>query len=130
MAKQQRKSPEQYESETTKFVQGSNVLGKLVTSAMKYGFLGYMVFCLKESFVAFAGHQTTANIGITLLADLKLPQWFGYVFGGSGIGYGLGERYVRRKSIKRLSSRNNELERMINQDKASSMLTEYGTTGD
>jgi hypothetical protein len=129
MAKPQKKSPEQYQSETTKFLQVLNTFGKIVSTVIIWGTVGYMFYCIKEAAIAFAGRETFTNIGVNVVTDLKLPQWFGYVFGGSGIGYGLTERRIRRNAIQRLSKRTNELEGQINPERTSSMLTEFVTTG-
>jgi hypothetical protein len=77
---------------------------------------------------AIAGQYTFADIGIKLIGDFKLSEAFSYLFGAGGLGYGVMERRLRRKTTERFANRNATLERMIDSNRTSSNLTGRGTT--
>lgn len=85
----------------------------------RYGYL---------SIVALAGHQTLADIVVRLLANVKLSNGILYLVTGGSVAYGLGQRHLRRKHIKRVVAAKNELEKKLDPNRTSSNLTETGTT--
>ena len=88
------------------------------------GIAGFVYLAIRS----VAGQHTFADIGIKFIGDLKINQGLSYLFGVGGVGYGMRERRLRRKTIERLSRRNVELEKMIDPDRTSSHLTTRGTT--
>jgi hypothetical protein len=85
----------------------------------RYGYL---------SIAALAGHQTFADIFIRLLANLKVSDGILYLLTGGSIAYGVGQRHLRRKHIKRIVATKNKLESKLDPKRTSSNLTETGTT--
>lgn len=75
---------------------------------------------------SLAGKTTLAAIGISFLANLTVSKGLAYIFGVGGVSYGLGERYVRRKTVRRTGGRIKELEARIDPKRSSSNLTEAG----
>jgi len=75
-----------------------------------------------------AGKTTFAQIGVSMLGELRLPDAVAYVFGGSGLLYGLNERRLRHKKTKGLTTYTAELEKRIDPNRTSSHLTAKGTT--
>jgi len=77
---------------------------------------------------SLAGKTTAADIGLSLLADIKVSTLVAWSLGGGGILYGLKQRKLRKDTIERLSSRIQELERQLDSRRTSSRLTERGDT--
>ena len=75
-----------------------------------------------------AGHVTLASIGISFLGNLTVSQSLAYIFGAGGVIYGLGERQLRKRAIKRLGPKREALEASIDPKRTSSKLTEKGET--
>jgi hypothetical protein len=92
--------------------------GALVLIA-RYGYL---------TIESLAGKATLASIGINFLGNLTISQSLAYIFGVGGISYGLGERWLRKKTTKRLGGRVPELEAKIDRRRTSSNLTDRGET--
>ncbi len=85
----------------------------------RYGYL---------SIAALAGHQTFADIVIRFLANLKVSEGILYLLTGGSIAYGVGQRQLRRRHIKRVVASKNELEKKLDPKRTSSNLTDTGTT--
>jgi len=73
-----------------------------------------------------AGQYTYADIGVRFVSDFKLT--ISYVLTGAAAAWALLERKLKGDTIKRLSARNQELEKRIDPDRTSSGLSERGTT--
>jgi hypothetical protein len=78
--------------------------------------------------VVLAGRSTFADIVVRFLANLKVSDGILYLLAGGGICYGVGQRYLRRRHIKRVVPAKNRLERMLDPNRSSSGLTPKGTT--
>jgi hypothetical protein len=85
----------------------------------RYGYL---------SIAVLAGKQTFADIVMRVIANVKVSQWIAYLFGVGGVLYGVGERTLRRRTIRRITEDKNNLERKMHPGRTSSNLTESGTT--
>jgi hypothetical protein len=83
---------------------------------------------LRDVLVAFAGHETSANVFISLLAKIEVDRWAAYLLGGGGVAYGLSENRLRRRITKRLTARPAELETRLHAGRTSSGLTPEGRT--
>jgi len=81
-----------------------------------------------KSIEVLAGRNTTADIGLKLLGDIKISEAVAWIFGVGGIGYGVSQRKLRRDSIARLAPRAKELEEARDPHRSSSGLTTRGTT--
>jgi hypothetical protein len=78
--------------------------------------------------IAFAGRDTAATFSLSVITKLQADRWFAYLFGAGGVGYGLVERRLRRRNIKRLTKHTEELEKRIDPERTSSGLTPEGKT--
>lgn len=85
----------------------------------RYGYL---------SISALAGKATLASIGVEFLGNLTISQTLAYVLGAGGVLYGIGERGLRRRTVKRLGPQRKALEASIDPKRTSSNLTEKGET--
>jgi len=99
-----------------------------VQYAIMWGSLVAITAFIYLSVRAVAGQYTFADVGIKLVGDFKLSEAFSYLFGAGGLGYGVMERRLRRKTTERFAERNTTLERMIDSNRTSSNLTGRGTT--
>jgi hypothetical protein len=82
----------------------------------------------KDVLITFAGKETAANLALSLIVKLQADRWFAYLFGVAGAGYGVVERQLRRRNIKRLTARTEELEKRLHPARTSSGLTPKGRT--
>ncbi len=86
------------------------------------------VFFVYKCVVALSGKETFASLGMSIFGNVKVSDGILYVLTGGSILYGLGERGLRRKTIRRLTPRSIELEKRLNPARTSSGLTKKGTT--
>jgi len=77
---------------------------------------------------ALAGQRTVADIGISMLADVRISEALAWLLAGGGIVYGRQQRNLRKSSIERLHERNKSLEKVIDPARTSSNLTTRGDT--
>jgi len=108
--------------------QGVGSLAIVANNLIKWGGLVAISYFIYLSIDSLAGETTAADIGIGLLADIKLSDAAAWVFGGSGTVYGLRQRTLRRSTIERLQARIKELEKAIDPKRTSSGLTTRGET--
>ena len=98
------------------------------SAALKWGAFAFIAYCLWQAAVALSGENTSANIVIKGVLDMKVSQYAAYLFGGGGIIYGIRERRLRRKTTERLSDRTKSLEQRIDPNRTSSGLQSSGDT--
>lgn len=91
------------------------------------GFVG-VFWLLYLSVESLAGQYTTADIGIKVLADLKVSQVLAWLFGAGGVGYGWRQRKLKQDTIERYAPRVQQREREVDPKRTSSRLTQRGTT--
>jgi hypothetical protein len=101
---------------------------KVLKTAIKYGALVLVFRYLYLMVLALSGKTTFASIVISFIGNLTVSKALAYIFGGGGVLYGLGERHVRRKAVKRHGNRIKHLESLIDPNRSSSNLTETGET--
>jgi hypothetical protein len=87
-----------------------------------------MVYFAYRSIEALAGTETTSNIVLKLVTELKADKYIAYIFGFAGVGYGVGERVLRRKTVKRLHPRIKDLELKLDAHRSTSRLSPTGDT--
>lgn len=80
------------------------------------------------SIAVLAGHQTFADVAVRFLSNIKVSDGLLYLISGGSIAYGIGQRQLRRRQIKRNVQAKNELEKLTHPGRTSSNLTERGTT--
>jgi hypothetical protein len=94
---------------------------------IKYGALVICVWRLSVALEAFAGRQSLAEILIFLKTDFEANPAVSHavmgILGLTGAGYGVRQRSLRQKDIKRLGNRVVELEKRLDPDRSSSRLT-------
>jgi hypothetical protein len=100
----------------------------IVTTAIKYGALVACVGFVYLSISALAGKMTLASVGIRLLGNLKVSDGICGILTGGGILYGVGQRQLRRRAVKRLANEKNDMERILDLQRSSSGLTSTGET--
>jgi hypothetical protein len=82
----------------------------------------------RDVLVAFAGKETAANLALSLIVNLQADRWFAYLFGLAGTGYGVVQRQLRRRNIRRMTGHNAEVEKRLHPGRSSSGLTPEGKT--
>lgn len=100
----------------------------IVRDVIKWGGIAILGYFGYKCIAIMAGRSTYADIGIRILGNLKVSDGIIYLFGASGWVYGMGQRQLRRKNIKRTVPAKNALERIIDPNRTSSNLTDKGTT--
>jgi hypothetical protein len=63
-----------------------------------------------------------------MMLGLSADRWIAYAVGGVGTAFGLNERRLKRRDIKRLSRRTNDLESRLDRNRTSSELLPDGRT--
>jgi hypothetical protein len=86
--------------------------------------------CIYLSVRQLAGKHTFADLEFKAIASLKANKWWGLsVPWGAAVaatGWGAGERYLRKRHIRRVSSEQSELQLKIDPKRRSSNLTKQG----
>lgn len=85
----------------------------------RYGYL---------SVAALAGDLTVADIGFRVLGDFRVSTIVSMTVGAGGVLYGWLQRRLRKSTVERLASRNEDLERKIDPKRTTSGLTARGDT--
>jgi hypothetical protein len=78
--------------------------------------------------VALAGHQTLADIGLKLIANVTLSQSVSWTATGGATIWALSERGLRKRMIRQKAKRIQELEQTIDPNRSSSSLLADGST--
>jgi hypothetical protein len=125
-----KKSKAQLETELRLVRRGRTVdaLAAVAKDALRWGGIVLCFYFLYRSVAVLSGKTTFADIGIRVLANLRVSEAAAWIFGASGVGYGVRQRSLRRSTIERLSGRIQELERGIDPRRSSSDLTPRGET--
>jgi hypothetical protein len=105
-----------------------DIIGNIVAQAIKWGSAVLIVRYGYLSITSLAGKQTIADILVRFLGSVKVSEGVAYLFGAGGILYGVGERQLRRRNIRRVVKGKNDLERIVHPGRTSSNITESGTT--
>jgi len=109
---------------------GQNISGVVSVSKelIKYGAIAAIFYFIYLSIAVLAGQTTFASIGITILGNVTLSQSVAWIFGASGMIYGVNERRLRKKTVAKFQPRITELEKLIDAGRSSSTLTLKGDT--
>lgn len=100
----------------------------IFNNVIRWGSVVLIVRYMYLSVASLAGQETIANVMISFLANLTVSQSLAYIFGGGAIIYGVAERRIRQRTIKRLQGRVQQLEIVQDPRRTSSNLTERGET--
>ena len=103
---------------------------KVLSLLIKWGAILGCVFVVGDTVKAFAGEVTLADIGVSLITDIKADvlKWIFLIWGGGATAYGIAQRRLRKKNTQYLAPRNTELEKIIDTDRTSSQLPPTGST--
>ena len=85
-------------------------------------------YYFRDVLLAYAGKETNASISFSLITKLQADKWFAYLFGAGGIGYGVVQRRLRRRNIRRLTTDKTRAENQLHAGRTSSGLTPDGRT--
>ena len=97
-------------------------------------FLCFAAFCACVYFSLrdLAGKQTFADMKFSAIADLKANKYFGLILPWTlctvTAAWGAGERYLRKRHIKRVSSESSEMQKLLDLGRRSSRLSKKGET--
>jgi hypothetical protein len=100
----------------------------VVREAVKWAGIVLIVRYCYYAIAVLAGRSTFADIAVRFLANLKVSDGILYLLTGGSIVFGVGQRYLRRRHIKRVVPAKNQLERMLDPNRSTSGLTPEGTT--
>lgn len=100
----------------------------VVRDALKWAAIVLIARYGYYTIAVLAGRSTFADIVVRFLANVKVSDGILYLLTGGSICYGVGQRYLRRRHIKRVVPAKNRLERMLDANRSSSGLTPKGTT--
>jgi hypothetical protein len=88
--------------------------------------------CILYGIRELAGRQTLADISFKVVADLKANRWMAVTvpWGVASVAsvWGAGERYLRKRHIKRVSSEGSEMQKLLDPRRRSSNLSKEGET--
>jgi hypothetical protein len=99
-----------------------------IKALLKYGSIVLIVRYGYYAVLALAGKQTFADVGFRILGNVQISHNICYLVATGGILYGVGQRTMRRRHIKRVDSLKNNYERMLDPRRTSSGLTHTGQT--
>lgn len=118
--------------ETDKRISGESQVAVAVTntinSGFRYGAYSFMAWCAYLSINALAGHHTAADIVVKFLGNISVSNGLAYALGGSGLGYGALQHWLKKTTVKSLEGRIHQLEGTIDPNRTSSQLTTQGET--
>ena len=97
-------------------------------ATIKYGALVACVYFFYRIVGVLAGKTTLASLVMTIVANAKVSDGICLLLTGGGSAYGIAQRQLRRRNIRRLTERPKELELRMDPNRSSSGLTIKGTT--
>ena len=113
-----------------KTVNRYSYISRTITAVLRYltriGIVWIVMYYLYLSIDSISGKET--NFFLKLIANLSINEYFAYLIALLSCGYGVAERILRKKHIKRTTQRTAELERKLNPDRKTSGLTITGNT--
>ncbi len=100
----------------------------VLNGLVKWGALVLTIYFSYRTVDSLAGKLTFADIAVRFMTSMTVSKWAAYIFGTGGVLYGLKERQLRRRNIRRLAPTRIEYEKGIDPNRSSSGLTTAGTT--
>lgn len=90
------------------------------------------VYFFTEAMKVYAGKVSSADMkfALDILANWSLSAKLSWGAAAGGIGYGLRQRALRRRTVAHMQSRNVADEKRLDPNRSSSELTLWGTTRD
>lgn len=108
---------------------GSSI-AKVLTSLIQWVGLSSITYFAFRAIDSLSGQATTADIGVSFMADIKVSVMLSWAAGAAGVAYGYGQRKLRKNTVEKLHKRNQELESEFDKRRSSSQLTPKGDTRD
>lgn len=105
-----------------------DTIGAIIQTAIPWLAAAAMSWFVYRSIDALAGKQTLADVGIKVLADIKISEAIAYLFGGGGVLYGYKCKRLKADNVERMAGRIAELEKQLDPGRSSSRLTPRGET--
>jgi hypothetical protein len=105
-----------------------NAIVSVVQSLFKYAAVVACAYFAYRAVAVLAGKQTLASVGLRVLGNVQVSQGVCAVLTGGSILYGVGQRQLRHRAVKRLGKGLSLAEKMIDKGRSSSGLTDTGTT--
>jgi hypothetical protein len=105
-----------------------DAVASVVKYLIKYGGLVACFYLIYRSTLALAGKVTLADFALRVFGNVTVNKAFCALFGSGGILYGVGQRQLRRRAVKRLGKNLSTLEGKIDSGRSSSGLTDTGET--
>lgn len=103
-------------------------IASIVIAAFKFGTFCFIFYMLYRSVECLSGKITHAQILIDLLGSLKVNNAIAYMLTGSAVVYGMSERKLRQRTIKRLHKVDSNYELLFDKKRSSSNLSIEGRT--
>ena len=129
MAKKKKTAPElQIENRMLRRYRTMEAIVSVINNLVRWGGLVAIAYFTYLSVTALAGQRTIADIGIKFLADVRVSEALAWLFGGSGIAYGLRQRKLRRDTVERIQGRVQRFETNVDPRRTTSKLTTRGET--
>lgn len=103
-------------------------VGQSVRVAVSAACIAFVAWCGKDVVASLAGLQTNAHIVVDVLGRVEVAATLMISFGAAGVLYGLQQRSLRRRTVRRLQARIQEFERRTDPRRTSSHLLPDGST--
>jgi hypothetical protein len=101
-------------------------VARIIEVAIRCGCLAFIVYEVASSISILAGKHTIADVGIKFLANVRVSEALAWIFGGSGVVYGMRQRDLRRKDTQQIGARLRKYEEQKDSLRSSSKLESQG----
>ena len=105
-----------------------DIAASLIHHAIPWGCVALVAYFGYRSVASLSGHDTFAQIAVKFWADFRVGEYVPYLFGASGIFYGVRNRKLRKDTIESMAAQIKKLEQQIDKRRSSSRLTPRGET--
>lgn len=116
------------ELEWAKYNKRWDIIGGIFNGLIRWGGVTACLYFLYLIVDSLAGKTTTTDIALKAITDLKLDRGILYLLTGGTTLWAIGERRLRKKTIKDMAAHTKKLEELIDPNRTSSNLTETGDT--
>jgi hypothetical protein len=100
----------------------------IANNAIRWGGLVLIARYAFLSIETLAGQTTNANFLLNFLGNVEISVALSWLAMAGAVMYGVWQRHLRRDTVERLQKRNHQLEKLIDDRRSSSRLTERGDT--
>ena len=100
----------------------------VIRDLIKWGGICFIVYCCYLAVDSLAGRATNAEFGFNLFSNSRFVDFFALMTGTLGLSYGKHQNNLRKDVIERIEKRNSILEKRLDPERSSSMLTPRGET--